>query len=89
MHMTFQTMSSPRQICDDAYVIYHAKSPPLPACVVLLLADTALYVQVSSPSQAAARKQQHASSPAQVSVSVRQRRELEFSNEHQKQDIMR
>ena len=46
-----------------------------------------LSAQVSSPSQAAARKQQHASSPSRISL--RQRRELEQANEQQRQDITR
>ena len=46
-----------------------------------------LAMQVSSPSQAAARKQQHASSPSRIGL--RQRRELEQANEQQRQDIMR
>ena len=46
-----------------------------------------LDVQVNSPSQAAARKQQHTTSPTRMSV--RQRRELEFANEKQTQDITR
>lgn len=44
-------------------------------------------LQAGSPSQAAARKQQHPSSPTRMSV--RQRRELELATEQQKQDIIR